>query len=59
MINWGEIYMLARRLEEALQLAGRAMEFSRVHKERDNQTAALRLLGEIAAQRDPREVVEA
>jgi hypothetical protein len=51
--------MLARRLEEALQLAGRAMEFSRVHKERDNQTAALRLLGEIAAQRDPREVVEA
>jgi hypothetical protein len=51
--------MLARRLEAALQLARGAMEFSRVHKERDNQTGALRLLGEIAAQRDPREVVEA
>ena len=51
--------MLARCLEEALQLAGRAMEFSRVHKERGKQTGALRLLGETAAQRDRREVAEA
>ena len=48
-----EAYLLARRLEDANQLALRALEFSRTHKERGQEAYALRLLGEIAAQREP------
>ena len=48
-----EAYLLAGRLEDANQLALRALEFSRTHKERGQQAHALRLLGEIAAQREP------
>ncbi len=49
-------YLLAGRLQDASTLAGRALEFSRAHRERGHQAYALRLLGEIAAQRDPSEV---
>jgi len=48
-----EAYLLARRLEDTNQLALRALEFSRTHKERGQEAYALRLLGEIAAQREP------
>jgi class 3 adenylate cyclase/tetratricopeptide (TPR) repeat protein len=50
-----EAYIFAGRLEEANQLALRALEFSRTHKERGQQAHALRLLGEIAAHREPRQ----
>jgi len=44
-----EAYLLAGRIEEAVQLAGRALELARAHKERGHEAWALRLLGEIAA----------
>ena len=47
--------MLAGRLEEAQALAERALALARAHQERGNQAYALRLLGDIAARRDPPE----
>jgi len=52
-VAWlGEAHLLAGRREEASVLARRALDLSHTHKERGNQTYALRLLGEIAATRD-------
>ena len=45
----------AGRLEEAHALTERALALAREHQERGRQAYALRLLGEIAAQRDPPE----
>jgi class 3 adenylate cyclase/tetratricopeptide (TPR) repeat protein len=50
-----EAYLLAGRMQEAVQLAGRALDLSRAHKERGYQAWALRLLGEIAARQNPPE----
>jgi len=50
-----ESYLLASRLEDANALARRALEFSRAHKERGYEACALRLLGKIAAHREPPE----
>src|SRR5262249_21924624 len=47
----GEAYLLAGRLDEASTQAQCALEFSRAHQERGNEAYALRLLGEVAAQR--------
>ena len=55
----GEAQLLAGRLEEAHALAERALAHAREHQERGNQAYALRLLGDIAAQRDPLHVEEA
>jgi tetratricopeptide (TPR) repeat protein len=49
----GEAHLLAGRLEEAHTLAERTLTFTRAHQELGNQAYALRLLGEIAARRDP------
>jgi tetratricopeptide (TPR) repeat protein len=51
----GEAQALAGRLEEAHALAERAMAIAGAHLERGRQAYALRLLGEIAAHRDPPE----
>jgi tetratricopeptide (TPR) repeat protein len=48
-----EAYLLAGRLEEAYTQAQRAVEFARSHKERGHEAYALRLLGEVAAHREP------
>jgi class 3 adenylate cyclase/tetratricopeptide (TPR) repeat protein len=48
-----EAQMLAGRLEEAHVLAERALELTRAHQERGNEAYALRLLGDIAARREP------
>ena len=45
--------MLAGHLEDAHALAERALAHTRTYKERGNEAYALRLLGEIAAHRDP------
>jgi tetratricopeptide (TPR) repeat protein len=59
-ITWlSEAYLLADRKEDALALAQRALEHSRVQKERGYQAHALRLLGEIAAQRNSPDVPQA
>ena len=51
----GEAQLLAGRLEEAHALAERALALAREHQERGHQAYALRLLGEIAARREPPE----
>ena len=51
----GEAQMLAGRLEEAHTLAERALAHAHTHQERGHQAYALRLLGDIAAQREPPE----
>jgi tetratricopeptide (TPR) repeat protein len=55
----GEAHLLTGRLEEAQALAERALAFAREHQERGHQAYALRLLGEIAARRQPPEVEQA
>jgi tetratricopeptide (TPR) repeat protein len=49
----GESQMLAGRLKDAHALAERTLILARAHQERSNEAYALRLLGEIAARRDP------
>jgi class 3 adenylate cyclase/tetratricopeptide (TPR) repeat protein len=55
----GEAYLRAGRLDEACRQAQRALDFARAHQERGHEAYALRLLGEIAAHRDPPEVAHA
>ena len=55
----GEGYVLAGRLEEAMQLGQQALEVTRAQKQQGYQAYALRLLGDIAAHRTPPEVEEA
>jgi tetratricopeptide (TPR) repeat protein len=49
----GEAYLLAGRIEDASQQARHALERSPDLKQRGHEAYALRLLGEIAAQRQP------
>src|SRR5262249_24998174 len=54
-----EGYLLAGRRAAAVPPAQRAVELSQEHKERGNQAWALRLLGVIAARRDPPQIESA
>jgi class 3 adenylate cyclase/tetratricopeptide (TPR) repeat protein len=54
-LSLGEAQVLADRLEEAHSLAERTLALARERQERGNQAYALRLLGEIAARREPSE----
>ena len=56
---WGRRSSLAGHLEEAQPLAERALALARAHQEQGHQAYALRLLGEIAARRDPPEAGQA
>jgi tetratricopeptide (TPR) repeat protein len=58
-LSLGEAQMLVGRLEEAHALTEQALALAHEHQERGNQAYALRLLGEIAARRDPLAVEEA
>jgi class 3 adenylate cyclase/tetratricopeptide (TPR) repeat protein len=51
----GEAQLLAGRLEEAHALAEHTLALTRAHQERGHQAYALRLLGDIAARREPPE----
>jgi class 3 adenylate cyclase/DNA-binding winged helix-turn-helix (wHTH) protein/tetratricopeptide (TPR) repeat protein len=55
----GEAYLLVGYLEDALQLAERALVLARDRKERGNQAWALWLLGEIATHRHPPDTLQA
>jgi tetratricopeptide (TPR) repeat protein len=55
----GEAHLLAGHLEEAQTLAERTLAFAGEHQERGHQAYALRLLGDIAARRDPPEADQA
>jgi class 3 adenylate cyclase/tetratricopeptide (TPR) repeat protein len=58
-LSLGQAQILAGRLEEAHTLAERALVLARAHQERGNQAYALRLLGEIAARREPPDIAQA
>jgi class 3 adenylate cyclase/tetratricopeptide (TPR) repeat protein len=53
-----EAYLLAGRMDAAIESAGRALKLSRDHTERGHEAYTLRLLGEIAARKDPPDVKE-
>jgi tetratricopeptide (TPR) repeat protein len=55
-LSLGEAQVLVGHLEEAHTLAEGALAFARAHQERGNEAYALRLLGDIAAQREPLEI---
>jgi tetratricopeptide (TPR) repeat protein len=55
----GEAEMLAGRLEEAHTLAEQVLALAREHQARGHEAYALRLLGEIAARREPPECDQA
>jgi class 3 adenylate cyclase/tetratricopeptide (TPR) repeat protein len=59
LFNLGEAQLRAGRLEAARTLAVRALEQARTHQERGHEAYALRLLGDIAAHRNPPQVEEA
>jgi tetratricopeptide (TPR) repeat protein len=54
-----EAYLLAGHMQEAVQLAERALDLARTHKERGHEAWFMRLLGEIAAHQVPPEVESA
>ena len=54
-LSLGEAQMLAGRLEEAHALTEGTLAHTREHQERGHQAYALRLLGAIAARREPPE----
>jgi predicted ATPase/class 3 adenylate cyclase len=54
-LSLGETHLLADRLEEAQACAERALALVRERQERGNQAYALRLLGDVAAHREPQE----
>jgi len=55
-LSLGEVLLLAGRLEEAHARAERARALAHERQERGHEAYALRLLGEIAARRDPLQV---
>jgi tetratricopeptide (TPR) repeat protein len=55
-LSLGEAQMVAGCLEEAHTLAEQALALAREYRERGNQAYILRLLGEIAARREPPEI---
>jgi tetratricopeptide (TPR) repeat protein len=55
----GEAYMYAGRIDDASRCAERALDLSRAQKERGYEAETLRLLGEIAAHGDSRDLNEA
>jgi tetratricopeptide (TPR) repeat protein len=58
-LSLGEAQLLAGHLEKAHALTERVLVLTRERQERGHQAYALRLLGEIAAQREPPEVTQA
>jgi tetratricopeptide (TPR) repeat protein len=58
-LSLGEAQMRAGHLEEAYALGERALAHARVHQERGYQSYTLRLLGDIAARREPPESAQA
>jgi class 3 adenylate cyclase/tetratricopeptide (TPR) repeat protein len=58
-LSLGEAQMGAGRLEEAQALAEQALALAHEHQQRGNQAYGLRLLGDIAARREPPDVAPA
>ena len=58
-IPLGEVWLSTGRIEDAAQLGRQALDLARKHRQRGHEVYALRLLGEVAARRDPAHVQEA
>jgi tetratricopeptide (TPR) repeat protein len=58
-LSLGEAHLRSSHLEEAHALTEHTLTLAQTHQERSHQAYALCLLGEIAAQREPTEVVQA
>jgi tetratricopeptide (TPR) repeat protein len=58
-LSLGEAHLRAGRLEEAHALAERTLALTREYGERGHQAYALRLLGDIAARREPPDTAQA
>jgi tetratricopeptide (TPR) repeat protein len=58
-IPLGDVWLSTGRIEDAAQLGRQALDLARKHKQRGHEVYALRLLGEVAARRDPSDVDEA
>jgi tetratricopeptide (TPR) repeat protein len=59
-VPWlSEAYLLAGSVDDAMRLAQQALELCRAHRYRGSEAWVLRLLGSIAAQREPMEVEQA
>jgi len=56
LVQLGEVYLLAARIEDARASAGRALALARKRGERGYEAYALRLLGEITSRGDPPEI---
>ncbi len=55
-IPLGEVSLSTGRIEDAAQLGRHALDLARLHKQRGHEVYAIRLLGEVAARRDPPDV---
>jgi tetratricopeptide (TPR) repeat protein len=55
-IPLGEVLLATGRIEDAAQLGRHALDLARSHRQRGHEVYALRLLGEVAAHRDPFDV---
>jgi tetratricopeptide (TPR) repeat protein len=55
-IPLGDVSLSTGRIEDAAQLGRHALDLARQHKQRGHEVYALRLLGEVAARRDPSDV---
>ena len=55
-IPLGEVSLVTGRVEDAAQLGRHALDLARQHKQRGHEVYAHRLLGEVAAHRDPLDV---
>jgi class 3 adenylate cyclase/tetratricopeptide (TPR) repeat protein len=58
-IPLGEVWLSTGGIEDAAQLGSQSLDLARKHKQRGHEVYALRLLGEVAARRDPSDVQEA
>jgi class 3 adenylate cyclase/tetratricopeptide (TPR) repeat protein len=59
LVTLGEVHLLAGQAADAARLAERTLAQSRQHRHRADEALALRLLAEIAARREPPDVIEA
>jgi tetratricopeptide (TPR) repeat protein len=58
-VSLGEALVVAGRLEEAHAIAEQSLALAHAHRERGHEAYALRLLGDIAARRQPSEAEQA
>ena len=59
VIPLAAVWLSIGRIEDAAQIGDQSLDLARKHKQRGHEAYALRLLGEVAARRDPANVRDA